>query len=39
MSTEPKGTAVKVGLKEGNIWRTIEKPILNWRNISIRYIP
>jgi hypothetical protein len=34
-----KGTAIKVGLKEGNIWRTIEKPILNWRNIPIHNVP
>lgn len=34
-----KGTAIKVGVRQGNIWRTIEKPILNWRNISITYVP
>jgi uncharacterized protein RhaS with RHS repeats len=34
-----KGTVIKVGAKQGNIWRTLEKPILNWRKIQIRNIP
>jgi hypothetical protein len=33
------GTAIKVGLEAGNIWRTIELPILNFRNVPISYIP
>jgi hypothetical protein len=32
------GVALKVGIQEGNIWRTIEQPILNLRNIPIDHI-
>jgi hypothetical protein len=38
-SGNAKGVVIKVGQKIGNIWRTIEKPILNWRKIPIKYIP
>ncbi|MBV1777377.1 VCBS repeat-containing protein [Burkholderiaceae bacterium DAT-1] len=34
-----KGVALKVGVQSGNIWRTIEQPILNWRNILIKTVP
>lgn len=34
-----RGSAIKVGLKQGYTWRNIERPILNWRNISIKTVP
>jgi hypothetical protein len=34
-----RGVAVKVGAEAGNIWRTIEAPILNFRNIPINIVP
>ncbi|MCG3116645.1 MAG: PKD domain-containing protein [Candidatus Manganitrophus sp. SA1] len=34
-----RGTAIKVGVEAGNIWKTIEQPILIFRNIPIRYVP
>lgn len=33
------GTAIKIGTSSGNVWRTIEQPILNWRGVPIRYLP
>jgi RHS repeat-associated protein len=33
------GVATKIGEKAGNIWRTIEQPILNLRNIPINVVP
>ena len=33
-----KGTAIKVGAKQGNIWSKIEKPILEFRNIPVKQI-
>ncbi len=34
-----RGTAIKVGAQAGNLWRAIEAPILNWRNIPIVVVP
>lgn len=34
-----RGTAVKVGTEAGRIWRTIEAPILRWRNIPVSVVP
>lgn len=34
-----KGVATKVGTQPGNIWRTVEQPILNVRKISISVVP
>ena len=34
-----RSAVLKVGIKQGNIWRTIEKPILNWRKIPIKQVP
>ena len=33
------GTAIKVGQKAGNIWKTIEQPILKWRGIAVDVVP
>jgi hypothetical protein len=38
-SANAEGTARKVGAEAGTIWRTIEQPILNFRNIVINHIP
>jgi hypothetical protein len=32
------GTAIKVGVEAGNIWRTIEQPILNLKDVVINYV-
>lgn len=34
-----RGTALKVGVAEGNIWKSIEKPILQWRGIPFNVVP
>jgi RHS repeat-associated protein len=33
------GAAIKVGVQQGTIWRTIEQPILQWRGIPIKTVP
>ncbi len=33
------GTAIKVGVEAGNVWRTIEQPILNLRGIPMTTVP
>lgn len=33
-----KSAAIKVGAEAGSIWRTIEQPILNWRDIPVKYV-
>ncbi|WP_198289826.1 RHS repeat domain-containing protein [Teredinibacter turnerae] len=33
------GSAIKVGQYSGNIWRTIEQPILNFRNVPFSVVP
>jgi RHS repeat-associated protein len=34
-----RGSAIKVGAEAGNMWRTIEQPILRVRNIVINHVP
>jgi RHS repeat-associated protein len=38
-ASNASGTALKVGTFEGNIWRTIEKPILQRNGIGINIVP
>ena len=33
-----KGTAIKVGIKQGNIWSKVEKPILQFKKMAIKYV-
>ena len=37
-SANAKGTVLKVGARQGNIWSKTEKPILEFRNIPIKQI-
>jgi len=34
-----RGIAIKAGAKQGYTWRSIEKPILKWRNIPVNNVP
>lgn len=34
-----RGTAIKVGIQNGNIWRTVEQPVLNIRSIPVNLVP
>ena len=33
------GNAIKVGLQEGRIWTTVERPVLQWRGIPYNVVP